>query len=75
MRFSLAVFAPSSYTLYLNHSSPDKNPGVKGIQERFARLGVVSSILRNQEGRERWVSCDILPNTLSIEADVQPLKI
>jgi len=33
---------------------PDKNPGVKGIQERFARLGVVASILRNQEGRERY---------------------
>ncbi|KAH9006809.1 DnaJ-domain-containing protein [Lactarius hatsudake] len=33
---------------------PDKNPGVKGAQERFARLGVVASILRNQEGRERY---------------------
>jgi len=33
---------------------PDKNPGVKGAQERFARLGVVGSILRNQEGRERY---------------------
>jgi len=33
---------------------PDKNPGVKGIQERFARLGVVASILRSQEGRERY---------------------
>jgi len=33
---------------------PDKNPGVKGIQERFARLGVVAAILRNQEGRERY---------------------
>ncbi|KAI9448023.1 DnaJ-domain-containing protein [Lactarius indigo] len=32
---------------------PDKNPGVKGAQERFARLGVVASILRSQEGRER----------------------
>ena len=35
--------------------SPDKNPGVKGIQERFARLGVVASILRSEEGRERSV--------------------
>ena len=35
--------------------SPDKNPGVKGIQERFARLGVISHILRNQESRERSV--------------------
>jgi curved DNA-binding protein CbpA len=33
---------------------PDKNPGVKDAQERFARLGVVGSILRNQEGRERY---------------------
>jgi len=33
---------------------PDKNPGVKGVQERFARLGVVGSILRSQEGRERY---------------------
>ncbi|KAI0068652.1 DnaJ-domain-containing protein [Artomyces pyxidatus] len=33
---------------------PDKNPGVKGIQERFARLGVVSAILRNPEGRKRY---------------------
>jgi len=33
---------------------PDKNPGVKGAQERFARLGVVSSILRSEEGRERY---------------------
>jgi DnaJ homolog subfamily C member 1 len=43
--------------------SPDKNPGVKGIQERFARLGVVASILRNQEGRERSVSSDSAWNT------------
>ncbi|TFK55945.1 DnaJ-domain-containing protein [Heliocybe sulcata] len=33
---------------------PDKNPGVKGIQERFARLGVVAAILRSSEGRERY---------------------
>ncbi|KAI9467024.1 DnaJ-domain-containing protein [Lactarius psammicola] len=33
---------------------PDKNPGVKGAQERFARLGVVAAILRSQEGRERY---------------------
>jgi len=40
---------------YEMRSSPDKNPGVKGIQERFARLGVISHILRNQESRERSV--------------------
>jgi len=33
---------------------PDKNPGVKGIHERFARLGVVAAILRNPEGRRRY---------------------
>lgn len=42
----------------MNHS-PDKNPGVKGIQERFARLGVVASILRSEEGRERSVSREV----------------
>ncbi|KAF9534238.1 hypothetical protein CPB83DRAFT_843909 [Crepidotus variabilis] len=33
---------------------PDKNPGVKGIHERFSRLGVISTILRNKESRERY---------------------
>jgi len=33
---------------------PDKNPNVKGIHERFARLGVVSTILRNKESRKRY---------------------
>ena len=33
---------------------PDKNPGVKGIHERFARLGKVSTILRNKEKRTRY---------------------
>ncbi|GLB33895.1 putative dnaJ molecular chaperone homology domain containing protein [Lyophyllum shimeji] len=33
---------------------PDKNPGVKGIHERFARLGVVATILRNKESRKRY---------------------
>ncbi|KZW04216.1 hypothetical protein EXIGLDRAFT_758512 [Exidia glandulosa HHB12029] len=32
---------------------PDKNPGVKGIQDRYARLGVIQKILRS-EGRERY---------------------
>jgi len=34
--------------------SPDKNPGVKGIHERFARLGVITAILRDPEGRKRY---------------------
>ncbi|KAG6829601.1 hypothetical protein H0H92_004070 [Tricholoma furcatifolium] len=33
---------------------PDKNPDVKDIHERFARLGVIASILRNKEGRKRY---------------------
>jgi hypothetical protein len=33
--------------------SPDKNPNDKTIHERFARLGVVSTILRNKESRDR----------------------
>lgn len=35
--------------------SPDKNPGVKHAHERFSRLGVVSKILRDAEGRKRYV--------------------
>ncbi|KAM6495810.1 hypothetical protein JOM56_008516 [Amanita muscaria] len=33
---------------------PDKNPNTKGAHERFAKLGVVASILRNKESRERY---------------------
>ncbi|KAF7355393.1 RNA-dependent RNA polymerase [Mycena sanguinolenta] len=33
---------------------PDKNPNDKNIHERFARLGVVSTILRNRESRDRY---------------------
>lgn len=33
---------------------PDKNPNDKKIHERFARLGVVSTILRNTESRQRY---------------------
>lgn len=36
--------------------SPDKNPDVKGIHERFARLGVIAAILRDSEGRKRCVN-------------------
>lgn len=34
--------------------SPDKNPNDKTIHERFARLGVISTILRNKESRDRY---------------------
>jgi hypothetical protein len=53
VRFSVSLL--HALTLTMNRS-PDKNPGVKGVQERFARLGVVASILRSEEGRERSVS-------------------
>ncbi|CAD6565059.1 MAG: hypothetical protein TREMPRED_000674 [Tremellales sp. Tagirdzhanova-0007] len=33
---------------------PDKNPGVKGIQGRFERLGVIAQILRSPTDRERY---------------------
>jgi hypothetical protein len=47
------TFCPPSCSL--TFLSPDKNPGVKGIHERFARLGVIASILRDPVGRERLV--------------------
>ncbi|TFL05859.1 DnaJ domain-containing protein [Pterulicium gracile] len=33
---------------------PDKNPGVKDIEKRFARLGVIAKILRNKDSRKRY---------------------
>lgn len=33
---------------------PDKNPNVKNIEARFARLGVITAILRDEEKRERY---------------------
>lgn len=33
---------------------PDKNAGVPGVHERFARLGVITQILRSPEKRERY---------------------
>jgi len=34
--------------------SPDKNRNVPDIQARFARLGVITNILRNSEERARY---------------------
>jgi hypothetical protein len=42
--------------------SPDKNPGVKDIHERFARLGVIATILKDTEGRKRYVNFVRVPN-------------
>jgi len=47
------VQLPWSHRVELT-SSPDKNPGVKDIQARFARLGVITQILRSPESRERY---------------------
>jgi len=33
---------------------PDKNPGIKDVAERYARLGVIAKILRTKEDRERY---------------------
>src|ERR1700728_4461005 len=38
----------------LNTDSPDKNPNVKNVHERFSRLSVVAAILKNEESRERY---------------------
>jgi len=43
-----------AYRKLARNLHPDKNPGVKGIQERFARLGVISKILRNKDSRKRY---------------------
>ena len=55
VHFLTFLFCSTILTLAPLNYSPDKNPGVKGAQERFARLGVVASILRSEEGRERSV--------------------
>jgi len=33
---------------------PDKNPGVKGVHERFARLSVIADILKGEGSRKRY---------------------
>lgn len=40
--------------------SPDKNPDDKKIADRFARLGVIGNILRDDEKRKQ---CVALPRT------------
>lgn len=37
----------------LTQRSPDKNPNVPMIQERFSRLGVIANLLRDEEQRKR----------------------
>lgn len=44
---------------------PDKNRGVKGVEERFARLGLINTILRNPELRDRYNVCDQLWDVLT----------
>lgn len=44
------------YDIHLDKcDSPDKNPNTPAVHDRFARLGVVSTILRNAESRKRYV--------------------
>lgn len=41
---------------------PDKNHGVPGIQQKFARLGVITGILRDGPRRDRY---NVSPSTHS----------
>ncbi|KAG8696885.1 hypothetical protein FRC09_008205, partial [Ceratobasidium sp. 395] len=50
---SLAVISKAYRKLSIK-LHPDKNPGVKGAHERYARLGKVNAILKSSEGRERY---------------------
>ena len=56
--------------------SPDKNPGVKNAHDRFARLGVVSKILRDSESRKRyadeadWLTGTVDPGTYYWNTDM-----
>jgi hypothetical protein len=51
---------------------PDKNPGVAGIQDRFARLGVITAILRDAERRDRYnVSMSMSMSPTFSYADLQ----
>lgn len=63
--FSCSAFSSSGLRVFrcLMSCSPDKNPGVKHAHERFSRLGVVSKILRDAEGRKRYVYFIILRET------------
>jgi hypothetical protein len=47
-RVSLLIF------VFPTRLSPDKNRNVLDIQARFARLGVITNILRNSEERARY---------------------
>lgn len=70
----MALLVPFSDCVNYGFYSPDKNPGIKDAHERFARLGIVAQILRNKEGRERYVLllaqlCNILfPEAYFIDA-------
>ena len=48
------------------NNSPDKNPGVKGTHDRFARLTVIADILKGEESRKRSVIAAVGLNRLNI---------
>jgi hypothetical protein len=55
----LEIYLASKLTSYLLpvpilSLSPDKNPGDKAVADRFARLGTISGILRQEESRKRY---------------------
>ncbi|OBZ70395.1 putative J domain-containing protein C2E1P5.03 [Grifola frondosa] len=50
----ITILNVASALLTFLANSPDKNKGVKNAHERFARLGVVSAILRKPESRKRY---------------------
>jgi hypothetical protein len=55
--------------------SPDKNPGVKGAHERFARLGVIASILKDEEKRERYIYDGSCHDSLYSSMDILFMQI
>lgn len=47
----------------LTRTSPDKNPDVKNVADRFARLGTIAGILRDGEKRKRYDQSPSPPST------------
>ena len=56
-RRSLELQCVMPRAIAADHCSPDKNPNVPLIHERFARLGVIANLLRDDEQRKRCARC------------------